>query len=280
MNDILLRQLELKADLRDALARAEFELVYQPVMNLWTGAMIGVEALLRWRHPTRGTVLPDEFVPLAEEIGEMTPLGDWALREACRHIAHLHCRTVSALQVAINLAIGQLQSPDLISSISAVLAETGLKPAALVLEIAETAIMQDPESTIDQAHALKAMGLRLAIDDFGTGQLSADHIRRFPADILKIDKSVVDGIGTRGEGLALTTSLIDLAATLKLRSVAEGIERMEQLDRLRELGCDFGQGYLFSAAVEAHQLDWLASQGGRWPRNHLSSGAPGDYRLA
>jgi len=280
MNDILLRQSELKADLRDALARAEFELVYQPVMNLWTGAMIGVEALLRWRHPTRGTVSPDEFVPLAEEIGEMTQLGYWALREACRHIAHLHCRTVSALQIAINLSIGQLQSPDLISSISAALEETGLRPAALVLEIAETAIMQAPESTIDQAQALKAMGLRLAIDDFGTGQLSAEHIRRFPADILKIDKSVVDGIGTQGEGLALTTSLIDLAATLKLRSVAEGIERMEQLDRLRELGCDFGQGYLFSAAVEAHQLDWLVSQGGRWPRNHLSSGTPGNHRPA
>ena len=195
MNDILLRQLELKADLRDALARAEFELVYQPVMNLWTGAMIGVEALLRWRHPTRGTVLPDEFVPLAEEIGEMTPLGDWALREACRHIAHLHCRTVSALQVAINLAIGQLQSPDLISSISAVLAETGLKPAALVLEIAETAIMQDPESTIDQAHALKAMGLRLAIDDFGAGYSSLSYLKRLPLTELTWDRmqAVVEG---------------------------------------------------------------------------------------
>lgn len=280
MNDVLLRQAELKADLRDALARAEFDLTYQPVINLWTGAMIGVEALLRWRHPTRGTVLPTEFIPLAEEIGEIAKIGHWALREACQHIADLHSRTAASLQVAINLSLGQLQSPRFVADIRATLEETGLKPSALILEIAETAIMQDPELTIGHAHALKAMGIRLAIDDFGIGQLSADHIRRFPADILKIDKSIVGGIGTQGEGLARTTSLIDLAATLKLRSVAEGIERIEQLDRLRELGCDFGQGYLFSASVEVHQLDWLVNQGGRWPRNHLSGGGPINKRPA
>ena len=280
MNDTLLRQLELKAALRDALARTEFELVYQPVMNLWTGAIVGVEALLRWRHPTRGTVSPAEFVPLAEEIGEITQIGYWALREACQQIANLHRRTAVSLQVAINLSTSQLQDPGLTQCISAVLAETGLAPSALILEIAETAVMQDPESAIDHAHTLKTTGVRLAIDDFGAGQLSADHIRRFPADILKIDKSVVDGIGAQGEGQALTTSLIDLAATLKLRSVAEGIERIEQLDRLRELGCDFGQGYLFSAAVEAHQLDRLVSQGGRWPRNHLGNGGPSNNRPA
>lgn len=266
MHDALLKRLELKADLQIALDHGEFALVYQPVVDLRADTIAGVEALLRWRHPTRGMVSPAEFVPLAEETGQIVQIGQWVLREACRYAAQLRRRTALPLHVAVNLSARQLQDPALLESIRSVLDDTGLDPAALILEITETVMMQDMETAIARLHELKALGVDLAIDDFGTGYSSLNYIRRFPVDILKIDKSFVDGVNDKAQGLALTLSLINLATILKLRSVAEGIEHGEQLTRLREMGCEFGQGYLFSRPVDPRELERLIARGGRWPQ--------------
>lgn len=264
MHDILLRRLELKADLQVALDRGEFALVYQPVIDLQTGAVTGTEALLRWRHPIRGIISPAEFVPLAEETGQIIQIGQWVLQEACRYAAELRQRFARPLDVAVNLSARQLQNPALSESIRGALSDAGLDPSALVLEITETVMMQDVDAAITRLHQLKALGVHLAIDDFGTGYSSLNYIRRFPLDILKIDKSFVDGINDQAQGSALTQSLINLATILKLHSIAEGIERAEQLTRLQEMGCEFGQGYLFSKPVDPAELERLIAQGRPW----------------
>jgi diguanylate cyclase (GGDEF)-like protein/PAS domain S-box-containing protein len=266
MHDRLLGRLELKADLQRALDQGEFALAYQPVVDLRTGAIMGVEALLRWRHPARGMVAPAEFVPLAEETGQIIQIGQWVLWEACRYAAALRRGVAPSLHVAVNLSARQLQDPSLLESMRGMLDDTGLDPAALVIEITESVMMRDMDTAIKRLHELKALGVQLAIDDFGTGYSSLNYIRRFPVDILKIDKSFIDGVGNggQGQGLALTTAMVDLAVILKLRPVAEGIERIEQLDRLRKMGCGLGQGYLFSAPVEPRELEPLIAPGVRW----------------
>jgi len=247
-----------------ALDRGEFALVYQPVIDLQTGAVTGTEALLRWRHPIRGIISPAEFVPLAEETGQIIQIGQWVLQEACRYAAELRQRFARPLDVAVNLSARQLQNPALSESIRGALSDAGLDPSALVLEITETVMMQDVDAAITRLHQLKALGVHLAIDDFGTGYSSLNYIRRFPLDILKIDKSFVDGINDQAQGSALTQSLINLATILKLHSIAEGIERAEQLTRLQEMGCEFGQGYLFSKPVDPAELERLIAQGRPW----------------
>jgi EAL domain-containing protein (putative c-di-GMP-specific phosphodiesterase class I) len=275
MHDILIRRLELKADLQVALDHGEFALVYQPVVDLRTGTIVGVEALLRWRHPARGVVSPLEFVPLAEETGQIIQIGQWVLREACRYAVELRHDAARSLHMAVNLSARQLQDPTLLETMRRVLNETGFESSALVLEITETVMMRDMDASIVRLHELKALGVQLAIDDFGTGYSSLNYIRRFPVDILKIDKSFVDGIDEGGQGLALTSALIDLAVILKLRPVAEGIERIEQFERLREMGCDLGQGYFFSRPVESRELERLIAQGVPWPQDRATEAGSG-----
>ena len=257
MHDASVRRLDLKADLQRALDHDEFFLVYQPVMELRTGAFMGVEALIRWRHPARGIVPPPEFVPLAEETGLIVPIGQWVLREACRYAAARRDRNLAArpFHMAVNLSGRQLQDTSLIETVQRVLDESGILPSALILEITESVMMQDVAAAITRLQELKRLGVQLAIDDFGTGYSSLNYIRRFPVDILKIDKSFIDGVADSSEGSALTAAVIELARILNLRPVAEGIERADQLERLREMGCDLGQGYFFSAPVEREQLD-------------------------
>ena len=251
MHDTALRRLELKADLQRAVDNEEFELHFQPVIRLATGDIDGFEALVRWQHPVRGLVQPLEFIPLAEETGLITHIGSWVLREACRRAEEL--RTVTPedhpLHMAVNLSARQLQRTDIVREVARVLLDSGLPPECLVLEITESVMMQDMALSNERLTSLKQLGVQLAVDDFGTGYSSLNYIRRFPVDILKVDKSFVDGVSEGGEESALTAAIIDLAGILNLRPVAEGIERADQLEKLLELGCELGQGFYFSRPI-------------------------------
>ena len=262
MHDTALKRLEMKADLQRALEHEEFQLYYQPVIELESGRISGVEALIRWIHPVRGMVAPLDFIPLAEETGLIVPIGKWVLREACRTAVVLHDRypTDPMFHMAVNISARQIARPEIAEEVRAILEETGLDPRALTLEITESAMMQDMELSIERLTALKSLGVQLAIDDFGTGYSSLNYVRRFPVDILKVDKSFIDGVGDGGESSALTAAVIELAGILNLKPVAEGIERTDQLERLLELKCDFGQGYLFAKPLPSVDLDNLLEE--------------------
>jgi diguanylate cyclase (GGDEF)-like protein/PAS domain S-box-containing protein len=259
MHDTALRRLELKADLQRALEHDEFVLHYQPVIELESGRVSGVEALIRWNHPRRGLVPPLEFIPLAEETGLIVPIGRWVLGQAARYAVRLQRRypTEPPLHMAVNLSARQVGRPEIVDEVSAILEETGIDPATLTLEITESVMMQDIELAISRLHELKELGVQLAIDDFGTGYSSLNYVRRFPVDILKVDKSFIDGVSEAGEPSALTAAVIELAAILNLKPVAEGIERADQLERLLELHCAYGQGYYFSRPLAEEVLQQL-----------------------
>ncbi|MDQ3810706.1 MAG: bifunctional diguanylate cyclase/phosphodiesterase, partial [Chloroflexota bacterium] len=266
MHAALLARLELEADLRQAVERHEFRLVYQPIVELTSGQVTGVEALVRWEHPRHGLISPAKFIPLAEEMGLIIPLGRWVLKEACRQLRQWQLGALgeSTPTVSVNLSGRQLQNSALLDDVGAVLAETQILPDRLILEITESVIMQDTEATLQKLHALKALGVRLAIDDFGTGYSSLSYLQRFPIDVLKIDKAFVDRVARGGSDAALARTIIALADMLKLRTVAEGVERAEQRTQLLALGCELGQGYLFAKPLTAADMDTLlAMQGDR-----------------
>jgi diguanylate cyclase (GGDEF)-like protein/PAS domain S-box-containing protein len=254
---------EMQADLQRALVRGEFVLHYQPIVDLATGKVQGVEALARWLHPTRGLIMPGGFIPVAEETGMMVPLGVWVLGEACRQSKDWRDRfPEAAVSMSVNLSTRQLLEPDLISRVAQILAESALDPGTLILEITEGSLMQDVGQTAAKLYALKELGIRLALDDFGTGSSSLGYLRQFPIDVLKIDKSFVDGIGEEGsDATALIRAIIQLARTLRLGTVAEGIESSEQLAELRRAGCDFGQGYLFAKPLAAEDIQDVLRRG-------------------
>ena len=256
MHDTALRRLELKADLQRALEHDEFILHYQPVIELDSGRITGVEALIRWIHPDRGIVQPLEFIPLAEETGLIVPIGRWVLREACRYAVELQGEfpMEPAFHMAVNLSARQLARPEIVDEVRDILAETGLPAPTLILEITESMVMQDMELAIERLKQLKELGVLLAIDDFGTGYSSLNYVRRFPVDILKVDKSFIDEVADGGESSALTAAVIELAGILNLKPVAEGIERADQLERLMELNCDLGQGYFFARPLDPKAL--------------------------
>jgi diguanylate cyclase (GGDEF)-like protein/PAS domain S-box-containing protein len=264
-----LERFEVQAGLRRALGRNEFRLHYQPIVDFATGAVQGVEALIRWMHPTRGLLPPGDFIAAAEETGLIVPMGMWVLDEACRQTAAWRREHPQAalLWVSVNLSTRQLLESDLVEQVAQVLDRNGLEPSALVLEITEGSLLQGVAETIEKLRALKALGVRLAIDDFGTGSSSLGHLRQFPIDVLKIDKSFVDEIATTGsEGPALVRAIVDLANTLKLETVAEGIEEIEQLTQLRSAGCLSGQGFLFARPLQADAIGPLLQRGGKKPR--------------
>ena len=255
-------RVSMQADLHHALERREFRLVYQPLVELATERVVGVEALVRWDHPTRGAVSPATFIPLAEESGIILPLGRWVLGEACRQAAAWQRRGVGAPYVAVNISGRQLQHPQLVADVATALGEAVLEPGALLLEITEGVVMHDTEASLRRLHDLKALGVRLAIDDFGTGYSSLSYLQRFPMDVLKIDKAFVDDVALGGSQAALARTIVALGETLSLHTVAEGIETPEQSAALVAMGCRVGQGYWFARPVPAPEVTAMLDAGG------------------
>ncbi|MGZ8378578.1 MAG: putative bifunctional diguanylate cyclase/phosphodiesterase, partial [Gemmatirosa sp.] len=251
MHAAIVDRLALEADMRRAIndpASAQFAVHFQPIVRLEDESVVGVEALARWNHPMRGPLPPTTFIPIAESSGLIVPLGAWVLREACRAgqrwtASRRETPDAPPLTLTVNLSGRQLQAPGLVDDVAAALTESGLDPASLVLEITETVIMQQTEANLLTLHALKALGIRLAIDDFGTGYSSLSYLQRFPIDILKIDKSFVDGLSRGGSDAALARTIIALGDTLALRCIAEGVEDDAQRTHLQALGCDYAQGF-------------------------------------
>jgi diguanylate cyclase (GGDEF)-like protein len=257
MHASLRKNLDMEADLRRAVARNEFVLRYQPIVALNNRQIIGVEALVRWIHPARGMVPPLDFIPLAEETGLILPIGEWVLREACRQVSQWNAARSGQppLSISVNLSARQLQQVDLARTVSQVLRETGLDPGNVVLEITESLLVHDTVATTERLRALKALGVRLAIDDFGTGYSSLAYLRQFPVDILKIDKSFVDELGSGGKASALAPAIVRLGQTLELCTVAEGIELAEQYGELFDSGCELGQGYYFAKPLDSTEIE-------------------------
>ena len=255
MNATALERLALESSLRKALAQDELVLYYQPIFDR-TGRAHGVEALLRWRHPELGLILPSEFIPLAEITGVILPMGPWVLRGACAQ-AWIWQERHPGLSVAVNLSARQFQEPGLVGHVTDALADTGLEPRLLKLEITESNAMQNAQTSIQTLRELKALGVQISIDDFGTGYSSLSYLRRFPIDTLKIDRSLIRDIGSDPDDAAIAGAVIALAHTLKLEVVAEGVETRGQLEFLVASGCDRMQGYLFSPPVPAESCEEL-----------------------
>lgn len=252
----------LEGLLRGAEERDELRLHYQPVVDLADGSITGVEALVRWEVPGRGLLMPGEFIGLAEESGVIVQLGRWVLDQACAQTeAWRHRHGLDRLSVGVNLSARQFQHPDLVAEVGAALAASGLEPSCLILEITESVLMQTTAATIGKLADLRRIGVRLAIDDFGTGYSSLGYLERFPVDILKIDKTFIDGIGRRGGRAVLARAIVQLGRALDLQVVAEGIERPEQASLLRRLGCTRGQGYLYSRPLPPAELDSILARG-------------------
>ena len=256
MRQRAVERLELETDLRGALENDELRLVYQPKVELAGERIVGVEALLRWDHPTQGTIPPLKFIPLAEHCGLIVPIGAWVVREACRALAHWQAEFGRPdLVVAVNLSPRQLGSDELPAVVRDVLAETGIAPSTLCLEVTESALMADVAIASDTLAALKELGVRLAVDDFGVGHASLKQLKELlPVDVLKIDKSFVDGLTTDVEDRAIVEAVIILAKSLGLDTVAEGVEHAEQATALRELHCQLAQGYHFSRPVAPEDI--------------------------
>ena len=254
--------LQLAGELQRAVERGELVVHYQPSVVLSSQKIAGVEALVRWEHPTRGLIAPSEFVPIAEETGLILPIGEWVLREACRQARawQLAYPSDPPFTVAVNVSPRQVHQPGLTDIVASALEDSGLPPGSLVLEITESLVMQNAELAITRLHELKALGVRLAIDDFGTGYSALSYLRRFPVDILKIDKSFVDGVGQAGKERELAQSIIDLGQTLSLEVVAEGVERAEQLGWLKSRNCDTAQGFFFAHPLNADAVSALLDQ--------------------
>ncbi len=253
-------RMELEMDLREALANNEFVLAYQPTLDLNEMRPTGVEALIRWQHPTRGLVQPDAFVPILEETGLITPIGRWVLKEACNQAAEWHI-SGHPITMAVNVSGRQLDSDQLVDDIQDALAESGLQAAALTIEITETTLMRDIEETVERLTKIKDLGVRIAIDDFGTGYSSLAHLQRFPVDALKIDRSFIAGLEHNKEGETLLRTLVQLGKALSIETFAEGIEQDHELSLLQAEDCDSGQGFLFArpldpAAAEQFLKSW------------------------
>ena len=266
MNVRAFERLTLESNLRRALKRDEYELYYQPKVDLRTGRVFGAEALLRWRHPDMGIVSPVNFVPVLEETGFIVEVGEWALRTACRQARRWADGSFGPLQVAVNISARQFREEGLTETINGCLREGGLDPRCLELEVTESLIMEDPETSRDMLERLKSeKGIRVSIDDFGTGYSSLSYLKLFPLDLLKIDKSFVRDIPDDPDDAAIVSAMIGLSHNLGLKVLAEGVETREQLKFLCERGCDQAQGYLFSHPLPAEDLTALLKSNDTMP---------------
>jgi EAL domain-containing protein (putative c-di-GMP-specific phosphodiesterase class I) len=255
MNARALERLALENMLRKALSHRELVLYYQPVADIRTKGIVGVEALIRWRHPEMGMVSPAHFISVAETSGLIIPIGDWVLRTACKQTKLWQKRIDPDLTVAVNLSARQFAQANLVEEIGEVLEETGLQPRYLELEITESNAMQNAENTIYTLRELKALGVRIAMDDFGTGYSSLNYLKRFPIDTLKLDQSFVREITTDPTDAAIATAVIAMAHSLELKVIGEGVETEEQFAFLQKQKCDYIQGYLFSPPQPAETVE-------------------------
>jgi diguanylate cyclase (GGDEF)-like protein len=252
-----LGRLELENDLRAAFEKNEFEVFYQPKVELASGTIVGVEALLRWHHQARGWIAPDVFIPVAEESGLIIPLGDWVIREACKQLKAWAIEGFGALSVAVNVSVQQLSSTDFVESVFKALQDHDISPSMLELEITESLLMRNVQDTSASLKRFRAAGISLSIDDFGTGYSSLGYLRQFPVDALKIDRSFVKDLHTSTDDAAICAAIIAMARELKLKVIAEGVQNTEQLEFLRRHQCDQAQGYLISRAVAPLDLQAL-----------------------
>jgi diguanylate cyclase (GGDEF)-like protein len=268
------RQMNLENALRKALDRDEFQLYFQPKMSIQTGTVEGMEALLRWNHPEGGLIYPSEFVPVAEEIGLIQPIGEWVLLNACQQIKAWKRAGFPPISIAVNLSGHQVNQPHWISKVRAILERTGVDPQYLEMEITETVLMDNSDVALSNLRQLDEMGIRISIDDFGTGYSSLSYLKRFPIHALKIDQSFVRGIGKLGTGTdaVITRAIVSLARALNLKTVAEGVEQVQEKTYLESIGCDDMQGFLFSKPLPVEQINYMFTRNLENPvRNYWSS---------
>jgi EAL domain-containing protein (putative c-di-GMP-specific phosphodiesterase class I) len=266
-------RLQTSNELHRALERDELELHYQPFVDLHTESLVGMEALVRWQHPTRGLLLPQEFIPLAEDSGLILPVGNWVLREACRQVATWHARRTEAgldnvlVNISVNVSAVQLADPGFPDQVARAIEESGIDPDRLWLEITESTLMRDADEAVVVLQAFRDLGLHLEIDDFGTGYSSLSYLQRFPVESLKIDRSFVAELDKRSDSAAIVRAIIGLGDSLGMPIIAEGVERRAQVTKLQSLGCHLAQGFLFGRPRPARSL-------GIYPNDDLSSWIP------
>jgi EAL domain-containing protein (putative c-di-GMP-specific phosphodiesterase class I) len=265
MNAKAFERLMLESGLRTALEQGELVLHYQPKVSLADGAITGVEALLRWHHPTLGLVPPAEFIPLAEETGLIVPIGAWVLRTACDQVRRWHELGHARLELAVNISARQFQERGFVPTVAASVEEAGIPPGLIELELTESVIMRDSPEVAQRLRELTALGIRLAVDDFGTGYSSFGYFRTFPIHALKIDRSFVRDIDRDPNSAALAEAIIAMASSLRLKVVAEGVETNAQLAQLRRFGCQEMQGYIFSKPLPPDELLALLEEDRRLP---------------
>ena len=250
-------KVHLESDLHEAIALKQFELDYQPKVDVKSGAVHSVEALIRWRHPQRGLISPNEFIPLAEDSGLIGPIGGWVVREACRQAKAWQRKGLPQVRVAVNLSASQFRQKNLLATIRQALLDADLDPSYLEVELTESAVMTNPEESVSILEQLSKMGVLVSVDDFGTGYSSMSYLRRFPIDKLKIDRGFISEFMTRPDDASIVRAIVSLAHSLRLKVVAEGVETPDQLDFLKTLGCDQYQGFHFSTPVSAADFEEL-----------------------
>jgi diguanylate cyclase (GGDEF)-like protein len=267
MEERLVARRELKTDLAAALSNNELEIEYQPIVDLRTGAVTSMEALLRWRHPRKGVIAPSEFIPLAEETGLIGPIGDWVLSQACREAMNWP----ASIGVAVNVSSAQFRDQMLVFRVTGVLAKSGLSPHRLELEITETVLLRGSEDNLRFLRDLRELGVKVALDDFGTGYSSLTYLQLFPFDRIKIDRSFVAQLATRQESKTVVRAVIELGHSLNMRITAEGVETQEQLDRISGKGCDEAQGFLFSKSVPPNEVPALIVRFAAHPTSRIAA---------
>jgi EAL domain-containing protein (putative c-di-GMP-specific phosphodiesterase class I) len=259
MRQRAIARMEIEADLKRAVLAYEFVLHYQPKVSLVDQQITGFEALVRWNHPRRGLLYPGEFISVAEEIGLIVPLGRWVLHEVCRQMAAWHKSMLRArpLSISVNISFKQLAEAGLTSDVERILAETGLNPKDLKLEITESSIMENAQMAVVTLRRFKELNIGLEIDDFGTGYSSLSYLRQLPFDTMKIDRSFVQELGTTGDTSEIINTILQLARSLGMDVIAEGVETKDQMAKLTAMGCSSAQGYYFSKPVDAKTAQWL-----------------------
>jgi EAL domain-containing protein (putative c-di-GMP-specific phosphodiesterase class I) len=262
MHAALMERLDLENELRGALSRGEFELHYQPIVSLETGRIEGLEALIRWRHPTRGLIAPDRFVHIAEQAGLIVPIGRWVLARACQqaHDWRRELPQAADLTLTVNLSARQVQTRELIDDVTFALDRSGLPPSSLVLEITESFLVDDSVTTIARLDQLRSLGVRVAIDDFGTGYSALSYLRHLPVDLLKIDRAFIGDLAPGSSDAAVVQAVVAMCRSLEITPVAEGVETQAQVGELRDMGCRLAQGYHFARPAPAADVGRLLAQ--------------------